>query len=104
MELEKKEEFNILFYYYSSLLTEKQRQYFKLYYLDDFSLGEVAKTFDVSRNAIFDTIKATTTLLTEFEDKLKLSAKSNTRLELLNKINKKNIQEITKLLKELEND
>ncbi|WP_336968253.1 sigma factor-like helix-turn-helix DNA-binding protein, partial [Bacillus cereus] len=49
--LEKTTRMNYLFDFYQSLLTQKQRSYMSLYYLDDLSLGEIAEEFDVSRQA-----------------------------------------------------
>ena len=40
---------NALFEFYSTLLTEKQMNYMELYYADDFSLGEIAEEYEVSR-------------------------------------------------------
>ncbi|MGQ0416063.1 hypothetical protein ACT4UL_11765, partial [Bacillus sp. HC-TM] len=45
--LEKTTRMNYLFDFYQSLLTQKQRSYMSLYYLDDLSLGEIAEEFDV---------------------------------------------------------
>ena len=63
---------NYLFDFYQSLLTQKQRSYMSLYYLDDLSLGEIAEEFDVSRQAVYDNIKRTEAMLEEYEEKLVL--------------------------------
>ncbi|MFP3394005.1 putative DNA-binding protein, partial [Brevibacillus sp. SIMBA_076] len=68
--LEKTTRMNYLFDFYQSLLTQKQRSYMSLYYLDDLSLGEIAEEFDVSRQAVYDNIKRTEAMLEEYEDKL----------------------------------
>ena len=39
---------NYLFDFYQSLLTNKQRNYLELFYLEDYSLSEIADTFNVS--------------------------------------------------------
>ena len=44
---------------YGELLTEKQRTFMRRYYEQDFSFGEIAREFDVSRQAIFDAAKVT---------------------------------------------
>ncbi|MDN6570226.1 MAG: DNA-binding protein, partial [Staphylococcus equorum] len=44
---------NYLFDFYQSLLTNKQRNYLELFYLQDYSLSEIADTFDVSRQAVY---------------------------------------------------
>jgi len=57
-----------------------------LYYLDDFSLGEIAEAFEVSRQAVYDNIKRTEAMLEEYEAKLMLLAKFEQRTELLTQI------------------
>ena len=54
MEMEKTNRMNALFEFYSTLLTEKQMNYMELYYADDFSLGEIAEEYEVSRQAVYD--------------------------------------------------
>ena len=72
MQLEKTNQMNALFDFYGPLLTEKQKEYVQLYYADDYSLGEIAEEFDVSRQAIYDNIKRTEKSLLEYEEKLHL--------------------------------
>ena len=64
-----------LFDYYSDLLSDRQRQYFKDYYFDNFTLGEMSENYQISRNAIHKTLKEATERLLYYEDKLKLLAK-----------------------------
>lgn len=45
---------NYLFDFYQSLLTNKQKNYLELFYLQDYSLSEIADTFEVSRQAVYD--------------------------------------------------
>lgn len=72
MELEKTNRMNELFECYSTLLTEKQMNYMELYYADDYSLGEIADEFNVSRQAVYDNIKRTGKILEDYERKLHL--------------------------------
>ena len=72
MEMEKTNRMNALFEFYSTLLTEKQMNYMELYYADDFSLGEIAEEYEVSRQAVYDNIKRTEKILEEYEKKLHL--------------------------------
>ncbi|MGR5985181.1 putative DNA-binding protein [Bacillus cytotoxicus] len=74
---------NYLFDFYQSLLTQKQRSYMSLYYLDDLSLGEIAEEFDVSRQAVYDNIKRTEAMLEEYEEKLMLLHKFQARRQLV---------------------
>ena len=53
MDIEKNERINALFEFYQPLLTKKQNEYIQLYYADDYSLGEIAEGFEVSRQAVY---------------------------------------------------
>jgi uncharacterized protein len=107
MTIEKTTRVNYLFDFYQSLLTPKQKSYMSLYYLDDFSLGEIAEEYDVSRQAVYDNIKRTEAMLEQYEDKLLLFRKFQKRQELMTKLREytaktdKN-EELTTLLNELE--
>ena len=81
--LEKTTRMNYLYDFYQSLLTPKQRSYMALYYLDDFSLGEIAEEYDVSRQAVYDNIKRTEAMLEEYEEKLLLFEKFQERSKLI---------------------
>lgn len=81
--LEKTTRMNYLYDFYQSLLTPKQRSYMALYYLDDFSLGEIAEEYNVSRQAVYDNIKRTETMLEEYEEKLLLFNKFQERTKLI---------------------
>ncbi|EIT85058.1 putative DNA-binding protein [Fictibacillus macauensis ZFHKF-1] len=81
--LDKTTRVNYLFDFYQSLLTSKQKNYMTLYYLDDFSLGEIAEQYSVSRQAVYDNIKRTEAMLEEYEDKLGLFSKFQEREQLL---------------------
>ncbi|MGG3466642.1 putative DNA-binding protein [Neobacillus pocheonensis] len=84
--LEKTTRMNYLYDFYYSLLTPKQQSYMSLYYLDDYSLGEIAEEYDVSRQAVYDNIKRTEAMLEEYEEKLLLFHKFQERVRLLNQV------------------
>ncbi|MEL3971358.1 putative DNA-binding protein [Rossellomorea oryzaecorticis] len=88
MVLEKTTRMNYLYDFYQSLLTPKQRSYMSLYYLDDFSLGEIAEEYNVSRQAVYDNIKRTEAMLEEYEEKLLLFKKFQERNEILDQLRK----------------
>ena len=92
MLLEKTTRMNFLFDFYQALLTEKQRSYMELYYLDDHSLGEIAESYEVSRQAVYDNIRRTEAMLEEYEDKLRLLEKFQQRQRML--------QELTNAIKD----
>ena len=85
MILDKFVEIANLFEIYSSLLSEKQKEYLENHFENDLSLSEIAKNNNVSRQAIYDNIKRGIALLYDYEDKLKFyQIKKNIREELMN--------------------
>lgn len=74
--MDKRDFLIILYDYYESLLNEKQREYFSLYYFDNLSLSEIGEELGVSRNAVHKSLKSVEKLLIEYEDKLKIYYKS----------------------------
>ncbi|MDZ5474369.1 putative DNA-binding protein [Bacillus sp. 31A1R] len=84
--LEKTTRMNYLYDFYQSLLTPKQQSYMSLYYLDDYSLGEIAEEFNVSRQAVYDNIKRTEAMVEEYESKLLLFQKFQERNKILLKM------------------
>ena len=88
MLLEKTTRMNFLFDFYQALLTDKQRSYMELYYLDDNSLGEIAESYEISRQAVYDNIRRTEAMLEEYEDKLNLLSKFQERQVVLEQLEK----------------
>ena len=86
MLLEKTTRMNFLFDFYQALLTDKQRSYMELYYLDDHSLGEIAESYSISRQAVYDNIRRTEAMLEEYEDKLQLFGKFQQRQQVLKQL------------------
>ncbi|HEX6593906.1 MAG TPA: putative DNA-binding protein [Bacillota bacterium] len=84
--LEKTNRVNFLFDFYQTLLTPKQYNYMKMYYLEDYSLGEIAKRFQVSRQAIYDNIKRTEAMLESYEENLHLYEKFQKRFKLIEQL------------------
>ncbi len=70
--LEKTNRINVLFDFYGSLLTEKQQTFLKCYFQDDYSLGEIAADFEISRQAVYEHLKRATQMLETYEEKLGL--------------------------------
>lgn len=58
---------SLLLDYYGSLLTEKQKTYFDLYYNQDLSLGEIAEQEGISRQGVHDAITRTESILSAME-------------------------------------
>lgn len=80
--LEKTNRINLLFDFYEPLLTDKQRTFLELYFHDDYSLGEIAENFTISRQAVYEHIKRAEVTLQEYESKLKLLHKHEQRMKL----------------------
>ncbi|MFB1098519.1 MULTISPECIES: putative DNA-binding protein [Bacillaceae] len=84
--LEKTTRMNYLFDFYQALLTPKQRSYMEMYYLEDLSLGEIAETFEVSRQAVYDNIRRTEAMIESYEKKLHLYDRFKERSALLDEL------------------
>ncbi|MFC3040303.1 putative DNA-binding protein [Virgibacillus xinjiangensis] len=104
--LEKTTRINYLFDFYQALLTPKQRNYMEMYYLEDYSLGEISELFQVSRQAVYDNIRRTEAMLETYEEKLHLYDKFEKRSNLMSKLQDKvkddDAQEIINQLQELD--
>lgn len=77
--LDKTNRINLLFAFYEPLLTEKQQTFLKYYFHDDFSLGEIATEFEISRQAVYEHIKRAEQVLENYESKLGLLEKHERR-------------------------
>jgi predicted DNA-binding protein YlxM (UPF0122 family) len=100
MDLIKREYHIALFDTYKELLTEKQQEYFILYYYEDLSLKEIADFKNVSRNAVFDQIKKVINILEEYEEKLKVFNKSVKLEEFATKLDADLSLELLSIIKE----
>ena len=80
--LEQTTEMNLLYDFYHPLLTEKQRLLLEMYYLEDWSLSEIAEHQGVTRQAVFESIKRAGKLLMDLEEKLRLIQKHRQRQQI----------------------
>ena len=87
---------NNLYDLYGCLLTEKQKLYFREYYFNNLSYGEISEKYKISRNACFKQLKIIEEKLNEYEEKLKLLYKKNKINDIITKV------EDSKIKKELE--
>ena len=62
-------EMTLLYDFFGELLTEKQREYFELYYNDDLSLAEIAENDGISRQAVRDAVIRAEKFLLDAEEK-----------------------------------
>lgn len=70
MIMEKLLEMTLLYDFYGELFTERQKEMFELYYLNDLSLSEIGEQLNISRQAVRDSLKHTEQTLQMYEDKL----------------------------------
>ena len=63
-------ELALLFDHYGGMLTDKQRECFQLRYEQDLSLGEIAESMGVSRQAVNDSLTRTEALLRRMEENI----------------------------------
>ena len=92
MDIEKLLYLNNLYDLYGSLLTDKQQQYFKEYYFNNLSFGEISEKYQISRNAAFKQLKIIEEKLLDYEEKLKLYYKKEKINGIIKKIEDKNIK------------
>lgn len=77
---------------YGSLLTKKQQQYFEDYYFDNLSLQEISENYNISRNAIYNSLRETKEKLKMYEDNLQIYNKNIKLKEIITKIEDKRIK------------
>ena len=85
MALEKTNRINTLLSFYESLLSDKQRKYMNLYYREDLSLTEIAESFGVSRQAVYDAVNRSEKTLETYEEDLHLVKDFSINLEVIEK-------------------
>jgi len=92
--LEKVYRMGLLLDTYGDLLTEKQRNFVKLHYLEDYSFGEIAKDYNISRQAVYDAVKVAIETLEKFEAKLGLVANHHPNQSAQSLVSKDTIKEM----------
>ncbi len=101
--MEKKIKYGNMFAFYGKLLTEKQYEMLYYYYMNDFSMVEIAENMKISRQAVYDTVKKSNKALESYENKLGLydkfksiSVYSNSIIEISESILEKEYNEENK--------
>lgn len=59
----------MLFDFYGDLLTQRQKEFYDLYYNDDLSLAEIAENYGITRQGVRDNIVRAERALEEIEEK-----------------------------------
>ena len=92
--IEKTIELGFLFDFYGKLLSKRQYSIIEMFYIHDLSLTEIGLEIDISRQAVYDTLKRGEEKLYNYEIALGLVEKFKNREE--------NIQEISNISKDIE--
>ena len=91
-DLADRNEIILLMDIYGKLLTDKQRYILELYFFEDFSLAEISKINDSSRQSILCSINKSIDILKNFEDKLGILKRDKDfkvkKEEIVKKLNK----------------
>ena len=87
---------NDLFDLYGELLTSKQQMYFKDYYFDNLSYGEISEKYNISRNAVFHQLKIIEEKLENFEKKLNLLDKKRKIDDIIDIVDDTKIKDMLK--------
>lgn len=75
-----------LYDFYGPLLKERHQEIFEAYVLNDFSLGEIASGYGITRQGVYDTVKRCSGRLKEYEDKLRLFERFQSAKERLGQV------------------
>ncbi len=59
----------MLFDFYGDLLTDRQKEFYDLYYNDDLTLAEIAENYDITRQGVRDIIVRAERTLEDIEEK-----------------------------------
>ena len=59
----------LLYDFYGDMLTDRQKEFYDLYYNEDLSLAEIAENYGITRQGVRDVIVRAEGVLTELEDK-----------------------------------
>ena len=59
----------LLYDFYGDMLTDRQKEFYDLYYNEDLSLAEIAENYGSTRQGVRDVIVRAEAILTELEDK-----------------------------------
>lgn len=59
----------LLFDFYGDVLTDRQKEFYDLYYNEDLSLAEIAEHYNITRQGVRDVIVRAEAILSDLEDK-----------------------------------
>ena len=76
----------MLYDFYGDLLTDRQKEFYDLYYNEYLSLAEIAENYGITRQGVRDVIVRAEAYLTEIEDKTGLIRRFHTMQSQLREI------------------
>ena len=85
-DLQKTEKISLLMDFYGPLLSEKQRDFLRLYNEENYSLQEIAEEYGVSRQGVYDAVHKAEESLRNYENKLGLLERHLENRRLLGRI------------------
>ena len=85
---------SLLYDFYGVLLTDKQREVMEIYHEENFSIVEIAKELNVSKQAVYDNLRKSDKILRDYEAKLGLMWSLLKTRELVESVEKR-IDELT---------
>jgi predicted DNA-binding protein YlxM (UPF0122 family) len=101
MEIGEFMEVAVLMGYYKNLLSDRQMEYMVKHFEEDYSLSEIAKEYEVSRQAVHDNIKRGIIVLKEYEGLLKFRERDNKIRERLSNLARNyNVDELNAIIEE----
>ena len=92
----------MLYDFYGDVLTERQKEFYDLYYNEDLSLGEIAENYGITRQGVRDVIVRAEAVLTELEDKTGLIKRFHTMHSQLEEL-ARDAQRVQELANQLDN-
>ncbi|MGE4277147.1 MAG: YlxM family DNA-binding protein [Lawsonibacter sp.] len=86
----------MLFDFYGDVLTDRQKEFYDLYYNEDLSLGEIAENYNITRQGVRDVIVRAEAILTDLEDKTGLIKRFHAMKQQLQQV-RQDAQRLTEL-------
>lgn len=77
---------SLLFDFYGEMLTDRQKEFYDLYYNEDLSLAEIGENYSMSRQGVRDAIVRAENYLNELEEKTGIVARFESQMQELSQL------------------
>lgn len=77
---------SLLFDFYGEMLTDRQKEFYDLYYNEDLSLAEIGENYSMSRQGVRDAIVRAENYLNELEEKTGIVARFESQMKELTQL------------------